>query len=60
LNLTKIGKACGKNVGDWTRIESTKEAIELWIEEKSDIGKTISVVKGGDLEGVEQGTWVCK
>lgn len=48
VNLTKIAKSCGKNVGDWTRLDSTKEAIEVWVEEKGDMQKCITAINGGE------------
>jgi hypothetical protein len=60
VNLTKIAKACERNAGDWLRLESVKEVISIWAEEKSDMQKVHIAIKGGDSQADTQGTWVCR
>lgn len=51
VNLTKIAKSCGREVNDWIRLESTKEVIRLWEEEKGDPRKVRDVIQGGSYFG---------
>lgn len=60
VNITTIAKACGREISDWLRLPSTKEIIKVWVEEKGDLQKVQVVSKGGDLQGLEQGTWVIR
>jgi hypothetical protein len=60
VNLTKIAKACERELSDWLRLSSVKESIDIWVEEKGDLQKVQVAVKGGDLGETEQGTWVIR
>jgi hypothetical protein len=54
VNLTKIGKACEKLVGNWLKSTATKEYLQAFKDFNPDIPNGITTIQGGS-EG--QGTW---
>lgn len=55
INLTRIARHFKKDIGGWSRNQSTKELIAE-LQKTSDMQICIST-KGGDKNGLSQGTW---